>query len=525
VSVVGSPLKIDHYEVTMVQAALADGLASRRAVFEVFARRLPAGRRYGVLAGLGRLVEAIAELRFGPGALDYLRRAGVADDSTLSYLASFAFSGTIEAYREGELYFPYSPVLTVQSTFAEGLLLETLVLSVLNHDTAIASAAARMVDAAEGRPLIEMGSRRTDDEAAVSAARAAYVAGFAATSNLQAGWRYGVPTAGTASHAFTLAHDTEHQAFTSQLRSLGLGTTLLVDTYDIATGISTAVASARALGAPGPGAIRIDSGDLGYQALAARQLLDQLGAGDTQIVVSSDLDEFAIAELLAERAPIDSFGVGTRLATGSGHPTAGFVYKLVAIADGPGPDASLRAVAKRSAAKSSIGGRKLAFRGLDGHGYATSELVTVVHQPTGPPIRPDREPSLGTGTVSEADLHAHRAIDPGMGTRRGTDRDISLGVDVEAHRATDSGTDGNRGPALRTESRVSSGSFDGAGSRLRALQVPVIVDGVVVHRPDMAEIRCHHVRCRQELLPEHRLPDAGPPALTAQPDDPRKGAP
>ncbi len=193
---------------------------------------------------------------------------------TAAYLRDFRFTGDIDAYREGDLYFPGSPVLTVSGTLGECVVLETLVLSVLNHDTAIASAAARMTTAAAGRPLVEMGSRRTHEEAAVAVARAAYLAGFDSTSNLAAGRRYGIPTVGTASHAFTLAHESEEAAFRSQVEAHGADTTLLVDTYDVADGIRTAVKVA----GPGLGAIRLDSGDLAEESHRARQLLDELGA-------------------------------------------------------------------------------------------------------------------------------------------------------------------------------------------------------------------------------------------------------
>lgn len=358
----------DHYELTMVAAARRDGIADERAVFEVFARSLPRGRRYGVFMGLGRLLDAIDAFVFDDDQLAFLDHRGVVDAETLDYLAGYRFSGDVVSYREGELYFPWSPVLTIEAPFAEAVVLETLVLSILNHDTAVASAAARMVDAADGRPILEMGGRRTHEMAAVAAARAAYLAGFAATSNLAAGERFDIPTAGTAAHAFTLAHDDERSAFASQLDALGVSTTLLVDTFDIPTAIRMGVELARERGASGPGAIRIDSGDLLYEARKARALLDDLGATDTRIVVSSDLDEYVIEELVEDRAPIDSFGVGTRVVTGSGHPTASFVYKLVSIGD--------RDVAKRSSGKATRGGRKRAWRELS-DGAAIAEHVTV----------------------------------------------------------------------------------------------------------------------------------------------------
>lgn len=369
---VTTALLTDHYELTMLQAALADGTAHRHSVFELFARRLPTGRRYGVVAGTGRLLDALERFRFDADAVAWLRGRGVVDDATCDWLADYRFSGQVWGYPEGELYFPASPVLVVEGTFAEAVVLETLLLSVLNHDSAIASAAARMVGAAGGRPCIEMGSRRTHEQAAVAAARAAYVAGFATTSNLEAGRTHGIPTAGTSAHSFTLLHDTERDAFTAQVASLSAGTTLLVDTYDIAEAVRTGVEVA----GPGLGAVRIDSGDLPSLARRVREQLDELGATATRIVVTSDLDEHAIAGLAA--APVDGYGVGTSLVTGSGAPTSGFVYKLVSRADDAG---TMVPVAKRSADKASVGGRKWALRRISAAGVAEAEVVGVGHPP------------------------------------------------------------------------------------------------------------------------------------------------
>ncbi|MBB4904257.1 nicotinate phosphoribosyltransferase [Actinophytocola algeriensis] len=355
-------LLTDHYELTMLAAALADGTAERECVFETFARRLPSGRRYGVVGGTARVMDAISRFTFGEAELAQL--SGVLDQATLDWLADYRFTGDVDGYAEGELYFPGSPLFTVRGTFAEGVVLETLVLSILNHDSAIVSAGARMVSAANGRPIIEMGGRRTHEEAAVASARAAYLAGFATTSNLEAKRRYGIPTAGTCAHAFTLLHDSEHAAFTAQVEALGTDTTLLVDTYDITQGIETAIEVA----GTGLGAIRIDSGDVGVLARQARQQLDSLGARNTRIVVSGDLDEYAIAALRAE--PVDAYGVGTSLVTGSGSPTAGMVYKLVEV-DG-------RPVAKRSSHKESKAGRKAALRRHKPTGTALEEVVYVV---------------------------------------------------------------------------------------------------------------------------------------------------
>ncbi|WP_406139570.1 nicotinate phosphoribosyltransferase [Streptomyces sp. NBC_01089] len=370
VHVPSTALFTDQYELTMLQAALKAGTADRRSVFEVFTRRLPEGRRYGVVAGTGRVLDAVENFRFDEDQLRFLREQKIVDGPTAEWLASYRFSGDIWGYPEGEVYFPGSPVLRVEGSFAECVLLETVILSILNHDSAIAAAASRMNAAAGGRPLIEMGARRTHELAAVASARAAYVGGFSTTSDLAAGFRYGIPTVGTSAHAFTLLHDDERQAFTAQVASLGGDTTLLVDTYDVAEAVRTAVEVA----GPELGAVRIDSGDLLLVAHKVRQQLDAMGATRTRIVVTSDLDEYAIASLAA--APVDAYGVGTQLVTGSGHPTCSMVYKLVARATSSDPQAPLQPVAKKSlGAKTSRGGRKWAARRTDADGVAEAEVI------------------------------------------------------------------------------------------------------------------------------------------------------
>ncbi|MCW2829229.1 MAG: nicotinate phosphoribosyltransferase, partial [Marmoricola sp.] len=361
-------LLTDHYELTMLQSAIGSGAAHRRSVFELFPRRLPAGRRYGVVAGVGRALDAIESFRFTGTEIDFLREERIVDESTLEFLADYRFDGDIWGYPEGETYFPYSPLMVVEASFAEAVLLETVMLSIYNHDAAIASAASRMTWAAGDRPCIEMGSRRTHEWAAVASARAAYVAGFTASSNLQACRQYGVPSTGTSAHSFTLLHDTEADAFRAQVQSLGKGTTLLVDTYDIAEAVRLGVEIA----GPDLGAVRIDSGDLGVLAERVRAQLDELGAPNTRIVVTSDLDEFAIAGLAS--APVDGYGVGTQLVVGSGHPTCGFVYKLVAREDESG---KMVGVAKKSKDKISIGGRKYALRRLGPDRVAQAEVIGI----------------------------------------------------------------------------------------------------------------------------------------------------
>ena len=360
-------LLTDRYELTMLQAALKSGKAHRKGVFEVFSRTLAGGRRYGVFAGTGRLLELIKQFRFSKDEINWLQSEKIIDQSTATWLSDYKFSGDIHGYAEGEIYFPYSPVLIVEASFAEAVILETLILSVLNYDSAVASAAARMVTAAGSRPVSEMGSRRTGESSAVAAARAAYIAGFSATSNLEAGRSFGIKTMGTASHAFTLLHDSETQAFAAQLEAFGENTTFLVDTYNIEAGIENAISVAGTK----LGGVRIDSGDLPIEVAKARALLDKLGAHETKITVTNDLDEFAIASLAA--APVDGYGVGTSVVTGSGVPAAGFVYKMVAFQDESG---QWHEVSKQSAKKTNLGGKKQAVRSHE-NGTATAELISA----------------------------------------------------------------------------------------------------------------------------------------------------
>ena len=278
-------LLTDMYELTMLDAALKDGTAHRRCTFELFGRRLPATRRFGVVAGTGRILEALERFAFDADQIDWLREGGVISQQAADFLSSWRFTGDIWGYAEGECYFSGSPLLTVEGSFADCTLLETLLLSILNHDCAVASAASRMTIAAHGRPCMDMGARRAHERAAVSAARAAVIGGFQGTSDLEAAKRYGIRCIGTAAHAFTLLHDTERDAFDSQVALLGAGTTLLVDTYDITRGVVNAVEAARAAGGE-LGAVRLDSGDLVAEAFKVRGQLDAMGATSTKITVT-----------------------------------------------------------------------------------------------------------------------------------------------------------------------------------------------------------------------------------------------
>lgn len=438
----GSPaLRTDRYELTMVDAAMQAGTHDRECVFEAFSRHLPPTRRYGVVAGTGRLLELIDQFRFGDEELAWLRENEVVATATLDWLADYRFSGTIHGYQEGEVYFPGSPILLVDAPFAEGVVLETLVLSVLNYDSAVASAAARMVSAAMGRPLAEMGSRRANEHAAVAAARAAFIAGFSATSNLEAGRHWGVPTMGTAAHAFTLLHDSEEEAFRAQVEALGVGTTLLVDTFDVHAAIDLAIKVA----GTDLGAVRLDSGDLPSLVGEVRRHLDDLGAVNTKITVTNDLDEYAIAALAA--SPVDSYGVGTSVVTGSGIPASGMVYKLVAHRDGAGEWVS---VAKRSEGKISIGGRKHPARRIGANGKAIAEVIRMLGDT--PSAASAATAQATAGTAARGSVRApQRALDVAQGRR---ERDLLVPLVVDG--VPDRRFLGVQGTALAREHRAAA---------------------------------------------------------------------
>ena len=414
-------LLTDRYELTMLQAALKSGKAHRKGVFEVFSRTLAGGRRYGVFAGTGRLLELIKQFRFSEAEIAWLLAENIIDQSTAKWLADYKFTGDIHGYAEGEIYFPYSPVLIVEASFAEAVILETLILSVLNYDSAVASAAARMVTAAGSRPVSEMGSRRTGEISAVAAARAAYIAGFSATSNLEAGRSFGIKTMGTASHAFTLLHDSETQAFQAQLEAFGEDTTFLVDTYNIEAGIENAI------GVAGTklGGVRIDSGDLPIEVAKARALLDKLGAKNTKITVTNDLDEFAIASLAA--APVDAYGVGTSVVTGSGVAAAGFVYKMVAFQDESG---QWHEVSKQSAKKTNLGGKKNAVRSHQSE-VAIAELIS-----SSGPVLTQGDRSLLVDLVIQGEIQPGLIGKSGVESARAHHEKVKSQLPASAHRLT-----------------------------------------------------------------------------------------
>lgn len=326
----GSPaLQTDLYELTMVGGYFHQGRHEERVTFELFVRELPPHRRYLVFTGLDRILRYLAELRFEDADLDYLDRVPALrpamTDAFRRYLAKLRFTGDLWAMPEGTVFFPGEPVVRVTAPVAEAQLVETYLLSVVNTESLVASKAARIVQAADGAPVLEFGTRRTSPEEAVRSARAAYLAGFAATSNVEAGRRFGIPVSGTAAHSWTLAFGSEPEAFRAQVELFGERSILLVDTYDTLEGVKNAIAAApRSLGG-----VRLDSGDLAELSRRARALLDEAGLTDTRIVGSGDLDEYEISRLRGAGAPIDAWGVGTRLVRSTDAPYLGGVYKLV----------------------------------------------------------------------------------------------------------------------------------------------------------------------------------------------------
>ena len=352
----------DRYQLTMLAAYARSGLAQRRAVFELFVRRLPASRRYLVACGIARA--PLSELSFSESDLarfeaDAFLGAAMQNREVRELFERFRFRGRVLCVPEGRICYPHEPLIRVEGTLAEAQLVETLLLSIVNHDTRVASKCARIVTAAQGRECFEFGTRRTHEHAAVDAARAAYVAGFSSTSNEEAGRRYGIPVTGTMAHAFVLAHaadhgeDGERAAFRSFADTFSVSPTFLVDTFDTLRGVDRASEVAKLAG------VRIDSGDLAALALKARTRLDLAGQPNARVVLSDDLDEYKIDALARALIPVDAFGVGTMAVATPDAPSLGAVYKLVALEDATG---KMVAVQKRAGGKGSSAAPKQVFR-------------------------------------------------------------------------------------------------------------------------------------------------------------------
>jgi len=347
-------LLTDLYEFTMVEGYLEEDMHDE-AVFSLFVRRLPPRRNYLLACGLDEVLHYLETLRFTPEQLDYLASLHLFSDRLLRYLERFRFSGEVCAVPEGTPVFGEEPLLEVVAPLPEAQLVETYLLNQIHLQTLVASKAARVVEAAAGRPVMEFGLRRTHGlDAGLKLARAAFIAGVDSTSNVLAGQRYGVPVSGTMAHSFVQAHDGELEAFRTFTRCFP-ETTLLVDTYDTLRGVQHVIRLARELGEGfHVRAVRLDSGDMLALSYAARQMLDEAGLQRVKVIASGNLEEDSIARLLAQKAPIDGFGVGTALGVSSDSPCLDIVYKLVAYG---GKDRI-----KLSTAKVLFPGRKQVFR-------------------------------------------------------------------------------------------------------------------------------------------------------------------
>lgn len=396
-------LLADLYELTMAQAYLAEGL-SGPAVFSLFARRLPRGRNYLVAAGLEDALRALESLRFGTAALNWLASLRLFDDRLLAWLEGYRFSGDVEAMPEGTPLFAGEPLLEVTAPIAEAQLVETLLMNQVHLQTLAASKAARVVEAARGRTVVDFGARRMHGvDAAVKVARAAFLAGCDSTSNVLAGHLYGIPLAGTMAHSWVQAHDSEIESFRSFARTWPT-TVLLVDTYDTLAGVREVVRLARELG---PGfrvrAVRLDSGDLLELSRAARRILDEAGLPTVGIFASGGLDERAVDRLVRAGAPIGGFGVGTSMGVSEDAPALDVAYKLVSY-DG-------RERLKLSTGKELWPGPKQVFR-VEREGKAERDVLA--RRAEALPGRPLLVPAMRGGrrlpgpTLGEAREHARR---------------------------------------------------------------------------------------------------------------------
>ena len=375
-------LYCDEYELTMAQSFLRHGQTGRVA-FELSVRRLPPNRGYLIAAGLEQVLAHLEGLRFEAPALDYLRATGVYDGEFLESLETLRFSGSVDAVQEGTAVGADTPVLRITAPRIEATLVESWVLATVNHQTSIATKAARIVDAAAGRPVWDFSLRRVQGpEAGVAVARAAYIGGATGTATVVAGQRLGIPTTGTMSHHFVLLFgpDGELAAYEQFLRDYPKRATLLIDTYDTVAAVDRVIAASRDTGTAVSG-VRIDSGDLASVAQDVRGRFDAAGLRDVHIVLSGDLDEYRIHDLLAQGTPVDSFGVGTMLGTSYDAPALAAVYKLVAQEH----DGRMQPVMKQSTDKISEPGVHQVFRtssedvvGLDDEDLEGSRLLAPV---------------------------------------------------------------------------------------------------------------------------------------------------
>ena len=394
-------LFVDLYEMTMAQAYLQSG-QSGQATFSLYFRNFPSDRAYYVFCGLESAVGYLESLSFSEMDIDTLERMGLFDDALLEYLRSFRFSGSVRAMAEGEVFFPNEPVLEVTGPIIECQIAETFLLNQINLESMLATKAARVVDAAAGRSVVDFGARRTHGlDAATKFARASYIVGFDGTSNVRAASMYGIPAVGTMAHSYISSFDSELDAFASYAKSFPETSTFLVDTYETIGGVRNAIAVAREMAANGHSlrAVRLDSGDIDTLARQAREMLDGADLAHVLILASGGLDEYSIDALVRAGAPLDGFGVGTRVGTSADAPYTDFVYKLVEYDGAP--------MMKFSTDKESLPGPKQVVRFLDSEGRIRRDLIEV-DQPS--ETYQDGEPLLSPVMVDGARLSPPRII-------------------------------------------------------------------------------------------------------------------
>ena len=374
-SPVADPLFVDLYELTMAQAYLQSGQTGN-ATFSLFFRNFPPDRAYYVFCGLESAIDYLASLKFSASDLEVLDRMQLFDAALLDYLQSFEFTGSVRAMREGEIFFPNEPVIEVSGPIIECQIAETFLINQVNLESMLATKAARVVDAAAGKQVVDFASRRTHGlDAGIKFARASYIAGFDGTSNVRAASLYGIPAVGTMAHSYISTFNSETDAFSNYAKSFPDSSTFLVDTYDTLNGVRNAIKVAQDMTTHGSSlrAIRLDSGDMVELSQQARELLDEACLHSVRILASSGLDEYSISEIVGSRAPIDGFGVGTRVGTSADAPYTDFVYKLVEYDGTP--------IVKLSEDKESLPAPKQVYRISDTEGLFERDVITDVDNP------------------------------------------------------------------------------------------------------------------------------------------------
>lgn len=376
-------LLMDFYELTMANSYFEQGRQNEIAYFDYFFRRVPDKGGYAVFAGLQQVVEYLENLHFTPEQVEFLRQKGMFDEGFLDYLQSFTFTGDIYAFAEGSVVFPGEPLVTIRAPIIECQLIETYMLLSLNHQSLIATKASRIVQAADGRAVLEFGARRAHGaDAAFYGARAAYIGGVAGTSNTASDFAFGMPALGTMAHAYVQSYETEYEAFLAYATSYPDNTVLLVDTYNtLKSGIPNAIQVHKAFLAPKGHqlkGVRLDSGDLAYLSQQARTMLDEAGLTEVQITASNGLDEYLIKDLLSQGAAIDAFGVGERLITARSEPVFGGVYKIVALEENGAVVPKIKI--SENVVKTTTPGYKQVYRLYDKKNMAIADLITLADE-------------------------------------------------------------------------------------------------------------------------------------------------